>query len=124
MRRGRFSKQWATDPCVGSTLRSIDRGDNQLVAHRGSEVDYAGSREQPVDERASEASRCSLFGGGGGIRTHGSLTTTPVFKTGALNHSATPPGEGAELVPRRHGQFCPARISTVWDRLAESPYPP
>jgi hypothetical protein len=29
--------------------------------------------------------------GGGGIRTHGSLSTTPVFKTGALNRSATPP---------------------------------
>ncbi len=30
-------------------------------------------------------------GGGGGIRTHGGLSPTPVFKTGALNHSATPP---------------------------------
>ena len=29
--------------------------------------------------------------GGGGIRTHESLRT-PVFKTGALNRSATPPG--------------------------------
>ena len=28
---------------------------------------------------------------GGGIRTHGDLTTTPVFKTGAFNRSATPP---------------------------------
>ena len=33
----------------------------------------------------------SLSGGGGGIRTHGDLTTTPVFKTGAFNRSATPP---------------------------------
>ncbi len=30
-------------------------------------------------------------GGGGGIRTHGTVSRTPVFKTGALNHSATPP---------------------------------
>ncbi len=30
-------------------------------------------------------------GGGGGIRTHGDLPATPVFKTGAFNHSATPP---------------------------------
>jgi hypothetical protein len=29
--------------------------------------------------------------GWGGIRTHGSLATTPVFKTGAFNHSATHP---------------------------------
>ena len=31
-------------------------------------------------------------GGWGGIRTHGGLAPTPVFKTGALNHSATHPG--------------------------------
>ena len=30
-------------------------------------------------------------GGWGGIRTHGGLAPTPVFKTGALNHSATHP---------------------------------
>src|SRR3954464_376962 len=32
-------------------------------------------------------------GGRGGIRTHGTLAGTPVFKTGALNHSATLPTE-------------------------------
>jgi hypothetical protein len=31
------------------------------------------------------------FGGGGEIRTHGWLAPSPVFKTGALNRSATPP---------------------------------
>ena len=31
-------------------------------------------------------------GGWGGIRTHGGLAPTPVFKTGAFNHSATHPG--------------------------------
>ena len=31
------------------------------------------------------------YGGGGGIRTHGRLSPTSVFKTGAFNHSATPP---------------------------------
>ena len=30
-------------------------------------------------------------GGWGGIRTHGGVAATPVFKTGALNHSATHP---------------------------------
>lgn len=30
-------------------------------------------------------------GGGSGIRTHGELAPTPVFKTGALNRSAIPP---------------------------------
>ena len=32
-------------------------------------------------------------GGRGGIRTHGTLAGTPVFKTGALNHSATLPNQ-------------------------------
>ena len=34
-----------------------------------------------------------LTGGRGGIRTHGALAGTPVFKTGALNHSATLPAQ-------------------------------
>jgi hypothetical protein len=34
-----------------------------------------------------------LAGGGGGIRTHGPREGTPVFKTGAFNRSATPPGD-------------------------------
>ena len=34
-----------------------------------------------------------LSGGGGGIRTHGRLSPTSVFKTGAFNHSATPSTE-------------------------------
>jgi hypothetical protein len=32
-----------------------------------------------------------IFGGQGGIRTHGKLAPTTVFKTVALNHSATCP---------------------------------
>ena len=31
------------------------------------------------------------IGGGGGIRTHETRERLPVFKTGAFNHSATPP---------------------------------
>ena len=43
--------------------------------------------------RALPISQCllGLCGGGGGIRTHGRLSPTSVFKTGAFNHSATPP---------------------------------
>ncbi len=51
-----------------------------------------------------EAHGQSQGGGGGGIRTHGGLSSTPVFKTGAFDHSATPPGR---QLPRtgspRHG---------------------
>jgi hypothetical protein len=32
-----------------------------------------------------------LAGGEGGIRTPGTVSRTPVFKTGAFNHSATSP---------------------------------
>lgn len=40
--------------------------------------------------------RCgSQHGGWGGIRTHGGREPTPVFKTGALNHSATHPLGGS-----------------------------
>ena len=33
------------------------------------------------------------YGGEGGIRTHGTVAGTLVFKTRALNHSTTSPGE-------------------------------
>ncbi len=46
-------------------------------------------------------------GGGGEIRTHGPLTRTPVFKTGAIDHSATPPsvyiGDADALYHAGHG---------------------
>ena len=35
-----------------------------------------------------------FFGGSGEIRTHGGLSTSPVFKTGAFNRSATLPVRG------------------------------
>jgi hypothetical protein len=42
------------------------------------------------------------FGGWGGIRTHGELSPTPVFKTGAFNRSATHPRVRAMIY--RHGR--------------------
>src|SRR3954452_1009329 len=42
----------------------------------------------------------SKAGGRGGIRTHGTLAGTPVFKTGALNHSATLPATRDQAVSR------------------------
>src|SRR6478609_9615133 len=62
----------------------------------------------PASERSElQAARRSLVvqtgplgpGGGGGIRTHGTLASTPVFKTGAFSRSATPPWS-AGLVAR------------------------
>ena len=46
-------------------------------------VGIPGSRHAVISMKKS--------GGGGGIRTHGSVATSPVFKTGAINRSATPP---------------------------------
>ena len=40
----------------------------------------------------------SLMNGGGGIRTHGALADTLVFKTRALNHSTTPPKDSSILL--------------------------
>src|SRR4051794_13987720 len=37
--------------------------------------------------------------GGGGIRTHGPRERTPVFKTGAIDHSATPPRTDRSYAP-------------------------
>ena len=54
-----------------------------------------------------------LGGGGGGIRTHGGLSPTPVFKTGALNHSATPPCLRNQGVSR----YCSVREPVNWDRI-------
>ncbi len=53
-------------------------------------------------------------GGRGGIRTHGTLAGTPVFKTGALNHSATLPagfswGNGLRIASALPPQDRPAR---------------
>jgi hypothetical protein len=44
-------------------------------------------------------SSCFEFGGGGEIRTHGRRKPSLVFKTSALNHSATPPVE-ARIIPK------------------------
>src|SRR3984957_8418871 len=47
------------------------------------------------------------FGGRGGIRTHGTLAGTPVFKTGALNHSATLPAQQSQSISvGRHRTQC------------------
>jgi hypothetical protein len=47
---------------------------------------------QGKGQNLSEGStRLCRFGGRGGIRTHGTVTRTPDFESGAFNHSATLP---------------------------------
>ena len=48
-------------------------------------------RDSAWQRRSIEARRQSSDGGQGGIRTHGEREPTAVFKTAALNHSATCP---------------------------------
>ena len=50
--------------------------------------------------------------GGGGIRTRGPLARTPVFKTGAFDHSATPPGRHG-LDPSRVRPGLAGRLSPI-----------
>ena len=75
------------------------------------------------------------YGGSGGIRTHGGIATTPVFKTGALNRSATLPSDccaprsrGAHsLTPARRRarvvcvRACPCRLRSSWTRPSQRP---
>ena len=57
---------------------------------------------RPEPDRENAFARAS--GGWGGIRTHGALSCTLVFKTSALNHSATHP-EGVVRPSDWHGKF-------------------
>src|SRR5439155_14090212 len=50
------------------------------------------TRPNRAKSPASQPQRRSQVGGGGGIRTRGPRERTPVFKTGAFDRSATPPG--------------------------------
>jgi hypothetical protein len=63
-----------------------------------------GGGDRSGDRLRSEAFYASHFrylrevlGGGGGIRTHGAVASTPVFETGPIDHSGTP--------PRRRGSY-------------------
>ena len=50
-----------------------------------------GLMASPQNKNATEKVALIYFGGGGGIRTPEGFYTLPVFKTGAINHSTTPP---------------------------------
>ena len=52
-----------------------------------------------------------MTGGEGGIRTPGTLSGTPVFKTGAINHSATSPGAIDDAILRGIPEHYTVRLS-------------
>src|SRR5437762_526100 len=77
----------------------------------------ASSLPQPAsgrnDGRALRSSE-GEHGGRGEIRTHGELSPTPVFKTGAINHSATlPAGKKTLRETRPLSSFFPG--GREWD---------
>jgi hypothetical protein len=70
-------------PCeVAHILRSVSLGRNREMR-----VSFADSTQN----EGTSSLQARLHGGEGGIRTPGTLSGTPVFKTGAINHSATSP---------------------------------
>src|SRR5215475_7099457 len=56
------------------------------------------------------------IGGWGGIRTPGGREPTPVFKTGALNHSATHPSKEINYLPNSVSGTN-RELSTNWHRI-------
>src|SRR5687767_1970177 len=61
------------------------------------------------------------FGGEGGIRTHGGLAPTAVFKTAALNHSATSPARGLGPASAPSRPHRPCRASRAASRVSGWP---
>lgn len=53
-------------------------------------IPYGGAAGVSVP-KISHFNNIIADGGRGGIRTHGTVSRTPVFKTGSLNHSDTLP---------------------------------
>ena len=69
---------------------------------------FEGQIAENPGQSAPSVANVRLHGGGGGIRTHGTLSRTPVFKTGAFDHSATPPQHAP---PRAPGSIRQTHIS-------------
>ena len=72
----------------------VSWGDDEFEPASGSTVRTLGER---VIRLALTDKRLLAFGGWGGIRTHGTLARSAVFKTAALNRSATHPVSPANL---------------------------
>ena len=98
----RYVKALLGGPCLSGGSGEIHSGHpwpspfGQLrCAHRQScrcvELDESIHPPLPPDRQKPPFGGPCLSGGSGEIRTHGGLTPTAVFKTAALNHSATLP---------------------------------
>ena len=56
-----------------------------------------------------------VYGGRGEIRTHGGLSSSPVFKTGAFNRSATLPFESDLIQAPNYKELliCPSKCLAI-----------
>ncbi len=62
------------------------------IQHKSSTLGELVMNSATQNKRGRRLTTTSSFGGGeGGIRTPGPLAETPVFKTGAIDRSATSP---------------------------------
>ena len=86
---------------IGAQLLHIADELPEEAAALEAELIEAGSI--PTQQRHGAQSSRNAAGGWGEIRTHGGLAPTPVFKTGALNRSATHPATRLIKPSRRIG---------------------
>jgi|SRR5580704_9447710 hypothetical protein len=80
---------------INGKLRLDSRHISLLMSPSGQKRTCRRQIMMSPDER--ERRRKRGIGGRGEIRTHETLSRLPVFKTGALNHSATLPRSGLAL---------------------------
>ena len=77
------------DPCAEQVRRQVKADESRGARHQyPARLD---GRLCHLDTLADRMTSAAKYGGWGGIRTPGEREPTPVFKTGALNHSATHP---------------------------------
>jgi hypothetical protein len=96
--------QWTETFLVGNDFAKPGANNphrSGVVAPCGSEgtlIEKPADWQGPISRKPAIPRVFCLFlpfnSGGGEIRTHGALSGTPVFKTGAFGRSATPPGGG------------------------------
>ncbi|CAH1648042.1 hypothetical protein BOSEA31B_10015 [Hyphomicrobiales bacterium] len=70
-------------------LPALTMSASRGALHLGSTLQFIARKQMILQMKLSGG----ISGGRGGIRTHGGLAPTAVFKTAALNHSATLPAQ-------------------------------
>jgi hypothetical protein len=80
-----------------ATLQNTQKEDASLGKQPTGLANTPGTVSQFPIQTIGLIERKNRAGGGGGIRTHETVARLPVFKTGAFNHSATPPKRSHHL---------------------------